>query len=107
MAPTEQELSLLINPIVADCIQHNTKTLSNIQSIASFLLGLAAGILNFQSVAGFCFYLAGALFVSAAFHLLLISPQRPGIYFAGSNEDEERKSAWRDVWVDGLGVGQT
>ncbi|EAS33870.3 uncharacterized protein CIMG_04894 [Coccidioides immitis RS] len=115
MPPTNQELSLLINPLVPESVAHNTRTLSNIHSITSFLLGLAAGILGLQSSGGFIFYLLGTLFVSFLFHALLIGFDGKrtsggfgvGAYFPGSGEivgqgkGLRRRGAWRDVWLSG------
>lgn len=100
MPPTKQEISLLINPLVPESVQHNnrvrspkpfylphqpkpkpklsltkTKTkqiLTTLHSLTSFLLGLSAGILALQSSTGFLFYFAGTVVVSAFFHLLLV-----------------------------------
>ncbi|KAI5295457.1 hypothetical protein KEM52_001328 [Ascosphaera acerosa] len=77
MAPTQQELSLLIDPLVAESIAHNYKLLSNTHSLASFLFGIAAGILGLQSATGFAFYLAGALFVSFLFSVVLVGRAAP------------------------------
>ena len=100
MPPTKQEISLLINPLVPESVQHNnrvrspkpfylphqpkpkpklsltkTKTkqiLTTLHSLTSFLLGLSAGILALQSSTGFLFYFAGTVVVSAFFNLLLV-----------------------------------
>ncbi|KAJ6101950.1 hypothetical protein N7486_004377 [Penicillium sp. IBT 16267x] len=72
MAPTKQELSLIINPLVPEAVQHNNRVLSSIHSLSAFLLGLSAGILALQSAAGFIFYFTGTVLLSGLFHLLLI-----------------------------------
>ncbi|KAL1880457.1 hypothetical protein Plec18167_003861 [Paecilomyces lecythidis] len=129
MAPTKQELSLLISPVVPESIQHNYRILSALHSLTAFLLGLTAGILALQSAQGFIFYFLGTIFVSGLFHFLLIilgsSGGAAGSFFPGSsggeiegidadgkiqlNEREGksgrrviwRKGAWRDVWFGG------
>ncbi|KAJ6080374.1 hypothetical protein N7467_010127 [Penicillium canescens] len=131
MAPTKQELSLLIHPLVPESVQHNNRILSTLHSLTSFLLGLSAGILALQSTYGFAFYFLGTILVSGLFHLVLIHRSNgggAGSYFPGSNAgeiegvvemDEKsrtvkmqlagkagsrrilRKGAWRDVWFGG------
>ncbi|KAF9889886.1 hypothetical protein FE257_006758 [Aspergillus nanangensis] len=123
MAPTKQEISLLINPLVPEAVQHNNRILSSLHSLTSFLLGLTAGILALQSAAGFLFYFAGTVLVSGIFHLVLLyrsKGQGAGVYFPGSTPGEiegidmkgmiwhgesgvqrVRKGAWRDVWFGG------
>ncbi|KAI5301439.1 hypothetical protein KEM56_001715, partial [Ascosphaera pollenicola] len=95
MAPTQQELSLLIDPMVSENIAHNFK------SLASFLLGFAAGILGLQSVYGFGFYFCGALFVSFLFQALLISTKGDrlgaGAYFPGNGELERSEADGKAV----------
>jgi len=51
MTATKQELSLLINPIVPEAVQHNNRILSSLHSLTAFLLGISAGILALQSTA--------------------------------------------------------
>ncbi|PLB36220.1 EMC6 family protein [Aspergillus candidus] len=127
MPPTKQELSLLINPLVPESVQHNNRTLSTLHSLTSFLLGLTAGILALQSATGFIFYLLGTVFVSACFHFILVSgsPAGAGGFFPGPNGGEiegldergvirgggkagvvTRKGAWRDVWFGGGVLGE-
>ncbi|KAJ5788678.1 hypothetical protein N7457_003668 [Penicillium paradoxum] len=130
MAPTKQELSLLINPLVPEAVQHNNRVLSSLHSLTSFLLGLSAGILALQSTYGFAFYFLGTILVSGLFHAVLIHRSGgagAGSYFPGSNTGEIegvlemdknqtvrmqlggkpgsrkilRKGAWRDVWFGG------
>ncbi|GKZ32308.1 hypothetical protein AbraIFM66950_001612 [Aspergillus brasiliensis] len=128
MPPTKQELSLLINPLVPESLQHNNRTLSSLHSLTSFLLGLTAGILSLQSATGFLFYLLGTVLVSALFHALLLYRSGglgAGVYFAGANGEIEgmdergvvggnkprgwmmlRRAAWRDVWFGGGVLGE-
>jgi len=120
MPPTAQELSLLINPVVPDSVLHNTRALSDLHSLTSFLLGLSAGILGLRSYNGFIFYLLGTLFVSLLFHGFLVgfgersgAGMGVGAYFPGNGELVERdgkgvrrKGAWRDVWLGGGVMGE-
>ncbi|CDM26398.1 hypothetical protein DTO013E5_4858 [Penicillium roqueforti] len=131
MAPTKQELSLLITPLVPEAVQHNNRVLSSLHSLTSFLLGLSAGILALQSGYGFAFYFLGTILVSGLFHAVLIHRSGgagAGSFFPGStpgeiegviemNEKSKavhmqlagkagprkiiRKGAWRDVWFGG------
>ncbi|KAE8352088.1 hypothetical protein BDV28DRAFT_8259 [Aspergillus coremiiformis] len=126
MPPTKQEISLLINPLVPEAVQHNNRILANLHSISSFLLGLTAGILALQSATGFLFYLAGTVVVSGVFHVFLLyrsSGQGAGVFFPGPNVGEiegiddmglvwgvgremRRKGSWRDVWLGGGVFGE-
>ncbi|EGC46268.1 conserved hypothetical protein [Histoplasma capsulatum var. duboisii H88] len=126
MPPTQQELSLLINPLVPDSVMHNSRTLSNLHSLTAFLLGICAGILGLQSSYGFIFYLVGTILVSFLFHAVLIGfgNNRMGIgtYFPGTGEivtekvdgassvtkrnNQSRKGAWRDLWFGGGVMGE-
>ncbi|EPS28011.1 hypothetical protein PDE_02956 [Penicillium oxalicum 114-2] len=128
MAPTKAELSLLINPLVPEAVQHNNRVLSSLHSLTAFLLGLSAGILALQSTAGFAFYFAGTVLVSALFHVMILkrsSGAGAGAYFPGSSGGEIegqvsmegtavrlqkggkkggyilRRGGWRDVWFGG------
>ncbi|EXJ54767.1 hypothetical protein A1O7_10108 [Cladophialophora yegresii CBS 114405] len=111
MPASPQELSMLLDPLVPESIQHNTRVLSNIRSISGLLLGIAAGILGLESLYGFAFYLVSNTLISLLFYFLLAkgTPQR---YFAGSagsrglNENGKpgRNSgtgAWREIWFGG------
>ncbi|KAH0827643.1 hypothetical protein AYO21_07820 [Fonsecaea monophora] len=111
MAPSPQELSMFLDPLVPESLTHNTRTLSNIRSIAGLLLGIAAGILGLESLTGFGFYLACNTLISALFYFLLAgaAPQK---YFAGTagsrglNDSpkggrNEGSGAWREIWFGG------
>ncbi|PYH50080.1 EMC6 family protein [Aspergillus saccharolyticus JOP 1030-1] len=92
MPPTKQELSLLINPLVPESLQHNNRTLTSLHSLTSFLLGLTAGILSLQSITGFAFYAGGTVLVSLLFHALLLYRSGgvgAGVYFAGAQGEIE------------------
>ncbi|KAL4869182.1 hypothetical protein BDV12DRAFT_196613 [Aspergillus spectabilis] len=126
MPPTTQELSLLINPLVPESVQHNNRVLTQLHSLTSFLLGLTAGILALQSATGFIFYLLGTISVSGLFHLVLIyrsGGKGAGRYYPGVGGEIEnlvvrrdgivkdagtglRRGAWRDVWFGGGVLGE-
>ncbi|EAW23268.1 EMC6 family protein [Aspergillus fischeri NRRL 181] len=122
MPATKQELSLLINPLVPESVQHNNRVLSQLHSLTSFLLGLTAGILALQSATGFAFYLLGTVLVSGLFHLLVLrrsGGKGAGVFFPGAGGeiagiDERglvkgnggRRGAWRDVWLGGGVLGE-
>ncbi|BDD54588.1 hypothetical protein MAP00_000193 [Monascus purpureus] len=132
MPPTKQELSLLIDPLVPESVQHNNRSLSTLHSLTSFLLGLTAGILSLKSYTGFIFYLIGTVIISGLFHLFLVSLSKggsAGVYFPGSSGEIEgideqgvirsssggqgqggfvvqRKGAWKDIWLGGGVFGE-
>lgn len=113
MPPTQQELSLLIHPLVPESVQHNNRVsppsrkplqnlhtdffffffcqvLSQLRSLTAFLLGISAGILGLQSASGFAFYSLGTLLVSALVQFLVIgtSGATAGAFFPGSSGGE-------------------
>ncbi|KAF7508024.1 hypothetical protein GJ744_009921 [Endocarpon pusillum] len=114
MPPTSQELSLLLHPIVPDSLAHNTRVLSNLRSLTSFLLGISAAILNLESLYGFAYYILGSSLVSLLIHFLLAEGQ-PGKYFPGNGDrgldlrgkrggggsEKGASGAWRDLWFGG------
>ncbi|KAL4785312.1 hypothetical protein BJX76DRAFT_356189 [Aspergillus varians] len=126
MPPTNQEISLLINPLVPESVQHNTRVLNQLHSLTSFLLGLTAGILALQSATGFIFYFLGTITVSGLFHLVLLyrsGGKGAGGFYPGAGGEIEglvvrrdgivsdagkgvRKGAWRDVWFGGGVLGE-
>jgi len=75
-----KERAFAIEPLVTECIAHNTRALSTIRSLTGFVFGIAAGILGLQSYPGFLFYLAGSTVVSA-FVWLLLAKQEPEKYW--------------------------
>lgn len=93
--PTERELQ--VSPIVAESVMHNAKvwelaghlqrsrshlsnslsgkqTLSNLQSLTSALLGVAAGILGLESYSGFLFYIVLSIITSVLFYTFRVAP---------------------------------
>ncbi|TWU75480.1 hypothetical protein ED733_005227 [Metarhizium rileyi] len=74
--PSEQEYQ--IHPIVPDSVVHNTKVLSNLQSLTASLFGVAAGILGLESYNGFLVYIVLSLFTSLLFYGLQVAPESLG-----------------------------
>jgi hypothetical protein len=70
--PSERELQ--ISPLVPESIQHNSKTLYNLQSLTASLFGVSAGILGLESYSGFLFYLAFSLLTVFLFYLVRVAP---------------------------------
>ncbi|KAK4447685.1 hypothetical protein QBC34DRAFT_382088 [Podospora aff. communis PSN243] len=70
--PSERELQ--ISPLVPESIQHNSKTLYNLQSLTASLFGVSAGILGLESYSGFLFYLAFSLLTALLFYLVRVAP---------------------------------
>ncbi|TPX16718.1 uncharacterized protein E0L32_003659 [Thyridium curvatum] len=70
--PSEKELQ--ISPIVQESVMHNTKTLSNLQTLTASLFGVAAGILGLESYSGFLFYIIFSLLTAALFYTLRVAP---------------------------------
>ncbi|CCX17422.1 Rab5-interacting protein-domain-containing protein [Pyronema domesticum] len=79
------EKELLINPVVNENVIHNQKSVTDIRSLTSSVLGVAAGILGLESLTGFAFYLAGSFFVSVLM-LFLLAGGQPKSFFRGSTE---------------------
>ncbi|KAK1834809.1 Rab5-interacting protein-domain-containing protein [Podospora conica] len=73
---TEKEYQ--ISPLVPESIQHNSKTLYNLQSLTASLFGVAAGILGLESYSGFLFYLAFTLLTAVLFYALRVAPSSSG-----------------------------
>lgn len=106
MPPTPQETHLTLYPLNPDSLTHNTRQLSNIRSITSLLLGVAAGILGLESLAGFAFYFISQQLISSLFYFLLLEGDAER-YFSGSVAKGGkggvgiRTGAWRDVFLGG------
>ncbi|KAF3911196.1 hypothetical protein AA313_de0209988 [Arthrobotrys entomopaga] len=84
-----EERDLQIHPIVPENVIANSKTIVDLHSLSSSLLGIAAGILGLESYSGFLFYLLGTLFVS---FLIITFPMggKPDVYVRGG---------WKDVML--------
>ncbi|KAL2154303.1 hypothetical protein VTH82DRAFT_2979 [Thermothelomyces myriococcoides] len=70
--PSERELQ--ISPIVHESVVHNSKILSNLQTLAASLFGVSAGILGLESYSGFVFYLVFSLLTAVLFYALRVAP---------------------------------
>ena len=108
MPPTSAELSFLLHPLVPDSIAHNTRVLSQIRSLTSLLLGIAAGILGLESLYGFGFYFVCQIVVSGLVWRVLVNGKEGngGGFFVGSGEDEKTGNGRKGVWSEVLGFGQ-
>ncbi|KAI1849244.1 hypothetical protein JX265_008655 [Neoarthrinium moseri] len=69
---TERELQ--VAPIVPESVMHNTKALSNIQSLTASIFGVAAGILGLESYSGFLFYLIFSILTTMLFYTVRVAP---------------------------------
>ncbi|CEJ90198.1 hypothetical protein VHEMI05997 [[Torrubiella] hemipterigena] len=96
---TEREYQ--INPIVPESVIHNSRVLSNLQSITASLFGVAAGILGLESYHGFLVYIVFSIITSFLFYAVKIAPEsvtegrgflNTGRYFHGA----------LDYWTGGI-----
>ncbi|WYZ34823.1 hypothetical protein EsH8_I_001099 [Colletotrichum jinshuiense] len=71
--PSERDYQ--ISPIVQESVMHNTKTLSNLQSLTASLFGVAAGILGLESYSGFLFYIILSFVTVFLTYILRIAPE--------------------------------
>ncbi|KAG5949349.1 hypothetical protein E4U60_006275 [Claviceps pazoutovae] len=97
--PSEREIQ--IHPLVPESIIHNTKVLSNLQSLSASLFGVAAGILGLESYHGFLFYIAFSIITALMIYSFQVAPESlaegrslfdTGRYFAGA----------LDLWTSGI-----
>ncbi|RDA86562.1 hypothetical protein CP533_0294 [Ophiocordyceps camponoti-saundersi (nom. inval.)] len=100
--PCDREYQLY--PLVQDSIIHNSKTLSNLHSLAASLFGVSAGILGLESYSGFLFYISLSVITTFIFYALKIAPETPvdrrllldsSRYFRGAV----------DFWTSGISTG--
>ncbi|SPN97058.1 related to ER membrane protein complex subunit 6 [Cephalotrichum gorgonifer] len=75
MTTMTEEQTYQISPIVTESVVHNTKTLSNLQSITASLFGVTAGILGLESTPGFLFYLLFSAITILLFHAFRVAPE--------------------------------
>lgn len=75
-----EEWELLVHPVVAENVTHNSKTITDIRAITASVFGVAAGILGLENLYGFAFYLLGNLFVSLLMFFLAVE-RNPKAYF--------------------------
>ncbi|KAI8965272.1 Rab5-interacting protein-domain-containing protein [Daldinia sp. FL1419] len=70
--PTEREFQ--IAPIVPESIIHNTRSLSNLQTLTASIFGAAAGILGLESYNGFLFYFVFTILTTVLFYTIRVAP---------------------------------
>ncbi|OTA97913.1 hypothetical protein M434DRAFT_391523 [Hypoxylon sp. CO27-5] len=70
--PTERDLQ--ISPIVPESVVHNTKALSNLQTLTASIFGAAAGILGLESYNGFLFYFIFTILTTILFYTIRVAP---------------------------------
>ncbi|KAK0655768.1 Rab5-interacting protein-domain-containing protein [Cercophora newfieldiana] len=87
--PSEKELQ--ISPLVPESIQHNSKTLYNLQSLTASLFGVSAGILGLESYSGFLFYIVFSLLTSLLLYLVRVAP---------SSSSQTSSKSWASGPVD-------
>ncbi|KAK1711054.1 Rab5-interacting protein-domain-containing protein [Colletotrichum lupini] len=97
--PSERDYQ--ISPIVQESVMHNTKTLSNLQSLSASLFGVAAGILGLESYSGFLFYLVFSFITAALFYVLRIAPESTSAGFPFLSTSRYFKGPF-DFWTSGL-----
>ncbi|KAK6206066.1 hypothetical protein LQW54_007901 [Pestalotiopsis sp. IQ-011] len=69
---TEREFQ--ISPIVPESVMHNTRALSNVQSLTASIFGVAAGILGLESYSGFLFYFIFSVLTTLLFYAVRVAP---------------------------------
>ncbi|KAI1142822.1 Rab5-interacting protein-domain-containing protein [Hypoxylon sp. FL0543] len=70
--PSERDLQ--IAPIVPESVVHNTKALSNLQTLTASIFGAAAGILGLESYSGFLFYFIFTILTTVLFYTIRVAP---------------------------------
>ncbi|KAI0396654.1 Rab5-interacting protein-domain-containing protein [Xylariaceae sp. FL0594] len=97
--PTEKELQ--IAPIVPESVMHNTKALSNLQSLSASIFGVAAGILGLESYSGFLFYFIFTLLTTTIFYTIRVAPTSVKAGHAMFDTSRYFVSAF-EFWAGGL-----
>ncbi|KAK5663428.1 hypothetical protein OQA88_3857 [Cercophora sp. LCS_1] len=103
MSTIERELQ--ISPLVPESIQHNSRTLYNLQSLTSSLLGVSAGILGLESYSGFLFYVIFSLLTTTVFYLLRVAPSSSSSSSSSSKGFLDTSEYFRgtfEFWAGGL-----
>jgi len=72
------EVEFQISPLVPESIQHNSKTLYNLQSLTATIFGVSAGILGLESYSGFLYYLIFSLLTSFLLYAVRVAPSSGG-----------------------------
>ncbi|KEZ44308.1 Duf786 family protein [Scedosporium apiospermum] len=102
MSAVEREYQ--ISPIVTDSVVHNTKTLSNFQSLTASLFGVTAGILGLESYSGFLFYFIFTVIGILFFHIFRIAPNARAAGLSFFDTSEYFKGPL-DFWTSGFMAG--
>ncbi|EFQ26376.1 hypothetical protein CGRA01v4_05501 [Colletotrichum graminicola] len=97
--PSERDYQ--ISPIVQESVMHNTKVLSNLQSLTASLFGVAAGILGLESYNGFLFYFLFSFLTVALFYIFRIAPESTSAGLPFLDTSRYFKGPL-DVWTSGL-----
>ncbi|KAK0632353.1 Rab5-interacting protein-domain-containing protein [Immersiella caudata] len=103
--PSEQELQ--ISPLVPESIQHNSKTLYNLQSLTASLFGISAGILGLESYSGFLFYIVFSLLTVFLLYVVRVAPASSSVALSkgGASKPLDTSSYFRtpfEFWAGGL-----
>ncbi|OLN88668.1 ER membrane protein complex subunit 6 [Colletotrichum chlorophyti] len=93
-----------ISPIVQESVVHNTKALSNLQSLTASLFGVAAGILGLESYNGFLFYFLFSFITTILVYVLRIAPQSSSAGLPFLSTSRYFKGP-QDFWIGGLFSG--
>ncbi|KAL2270077.1 hypothetical protein VTJ83DRAFT_2261 [Remersonia thermophila] len=97
------ERELQIAPLVQESLVHNTRTLNNLHSLTASLLGVAAGILGLESLAGFAFYISFSLLAAVLFYVLRVAPSSlPAGKSLGDTSRYFRRGGGFEFWTGGL-----
>ncbi|TDZ73142.1 ER membrane protein complex subunit 6 [Colletotrichum trifolii] len=97
--PSERDYQ--ISPIVQESVMHNTKSLSNLQSLTASLFGVAAGILGLESYSGFLFYFILSFATIFLVYIFRIAPQSTAAGLPLLNTSRYFRGSL-DFWTSGL-----
>ncbi|KAL7628585.1 hypothetical protein AAE478_000100 [Parahypoxylon ruwenzoriense] len=100
--PTERELQ--IAPIVPESVIHNTKALSNLQTLTASIFGAAAGILGLESYSGFLFYFVLTILTTVLFYTIRVAPTSLGAGHGLFDTSRYFRTKY-EFWAGGLFTG--
>ncbi|RYP30156.1 hypothetical protein DL767_006404 [Monosporascus sp. MG133] len=100
MSTTERELQTA--PIVPESVMHNSKALSNLQSLTASIFGAAAGILGLESYDGFLFYLVFTVLSTLLFYAVRVAPTSLGSGGLGIFDTSRYFRSKYEFWAGGL-----
>lgn len=69
------EREFQIHPIVQESVMHNTKALSNLQSLTASLFGVSVGVLGLESYSGFLVYFVFSFITTLLFYVFKVAPE--------------------------------